>query len=126
MFVRGLQDVEERTIRNTEVKPLTAHNSGPWAPTRTIFGPNESSECDLADGKPPRPLGRHVGVVIRVQRSEWIKFIKKVTKSTEIDAPRVQIRFYAWKMENKTRGIDLEGSQGRRKPKKGSYKGLKL
>ena len=53
---------------STAPKHIFAHNSGPWAPTRTILGPNESSECDLANGKPPKAAGLDLGVVIRVQR----------------------------------------------------------
>ena len=108
------------------MKPLTAHNSGPWAPTKTIFGPKESSECDLADGKLPRPLGSHLGVVISAQGVKMNKKWKKITKSVKIDAPGLKISSYAWKIQNRTRGIDLEGSRSRRKPKKGSYKGLKV
>ena len=67
------------------LKHISVHNSGPWAPTETIFGPKESSECDLADGKPPRPLGRHLGVVIRVQR---VKKDKIHQKSHKIDQNR--------------------------------------
>ena len=118
--------MEERTSTNKELKPLTAHDSGPWAPTKKIFGPKESSECDLADGKPPRPLGLHLGVIISGQKVKVNKKYKKVTKSVKIDAPGFKISSYAWKIQNRTRGIDLEGSRSRRKPKKGSYKGSKV
>ena len=40
-----------------------------------------------------------------------------------MEAPGVLISSYAWKVENRTGGIDLEGSWSRRKPKKASYKG---
>ena len=59
--------------QRTYCQHILAHNSGPWAPTKTIVGPKESPECDLANGKPPRPLGRHLAVVIRVQRVKMNK-----------------------------------------------------
>ena len=67
------------------LKHISVHNSGPWAPTKTIFGPNESSECDLADGKPPKPLGRHLDGIISVQR---VKMNTKHQKNHQIGQNR--------------------------------------
>ena len=71
--------------------------SGPWAPTKTIFGPNESSECDLADGKPPEPLGRDLDGVITVQRvkmnTKHQKNFKMVQEPQELQEATGQRRF---------------------------------
>ena len=58
--------------------------------------------------------------------SQRVQIIKNVRKSIKIDAPRLENGFYAIKMKNATRGIDLEGSRSHRKPKKVSYKGSKV
>ena len=111
---------------STAPKHIFAHNSGPWAPTGTIFGPNESSECDLSNGKPPRPVGLDWGVIISVQRVKRSIIHKKIEKSIKIDAPGLKISLNLLNMGNKTRGMALEWSRSRRKPKNGSYKGSKI
>ena len=73
---------------NDILQHIFAHNSGPWAPTETIFGPKESLQCDLANGKPPRALGRHLGVVIRIQRVRKDKIHQKNLKIDRNRCPK--------------------------------------
>ena len=74
--------------QRTYCQHILAHNSGPWAPIEMIFGPQESPECDLADGKPPKPLGRRLRVIIRVQRVKKDEIHQKSKKINQNRCPK--------------------------------------
>ena len=65
------------------LKHISGHNSGPRARRKVKPGRKESSECDLANGKPPRRLGRHFDEIIRVQRVNMKKKIQKCLKTID-------------------------------------------
>ena len=64
---------------------ISAHNSGSKATSKVRPERKESSWCDPTNGKPPRALGLHLKVVIRIQR---VNMSKKFQKWRKIDQNR--------------------------------------
>ena len=106
---------------------MTAHNSAAKGPFELRTRAKEAQDHDLSDGSGPGAVGCHLNVVTMVLKSKHnMKSTKKSKQRDENGSPEFKMGSYLGPGDIFSRGIDLKGSRGHRRLKKGSYQGSKV